>query len=235
MVASLGGSRLLAVGRIGALAENLKQLIAPRTCADVRIDTSCYKHLIDDNWDFHAYQSILVNVENVDAVMESLDVVATLRANNMTSKIFVIITGSGNYKKVKYYLAGADHCIKVSASSNKELAEFSELINRSPCAHATQLLLDPTCMCILGEKEKLDISFIDMKVLEVFAQSGNLILSHDEIARIMGLNVNFYDPRALEKSISRLRGKIKAHFGVNAIHSVRGYGYRLTRGLILST
>jgi DNA-binding response OmpR family regulator len=60
-------------------------------------------------------------------------------------------------------------------------------------------------------------------------------LSHDEIAKAMGLNINFYDPRALEKSISRLRGKIKSTYGTNAIQSIRGHGYRLSRGLISST
>ncbi|WP_256351701.1 helix-turn-helix domain-containing protein, partial [Pseudomonas gingeri] len=39
------------------------------------------------------------------------------------------------------------------------------------------------------------------------------------------------DSRALEKSISRLRGKIKSHYGSNIIQSIRGYGYKLSRGL----
>jgi DNA-binding response OmpR family regulator len=74
-----------------------------------------------------------------------------------------------------------------------------------------------------------------MKVLEAFSQTKNQILSHDEIAKIIGLNINFYDPRALEKSISRLRGKIKGIYGINAIQSIRGHGYRLIRGLISTT
>jgi hypothetical protein len=35
-----------------------------------------------------------------------------------------------------------------------------------------------------------------MKILEAFAQTSNHILSHDEIASIMGLNTHFYDPSA---------------------------------------
>ena len=40
---------------------------------------------------------------------------------------------------------------------------------------------------------------------------------------------------ALEKSISRLRSKIKAHYGENIIQNIRGYGYKLSRGLICAS
>jgi DNA-binding response OmpR family regulator len=50
----------------------------------------------------------------------------------------------------------------------------------------------------------------------------------------MGLNTKFYDSRALEKSISRLRSKIKAHYGENIIQNIRGHGYKLSRGIIFA-
>jgi len=72
-----------------------------------------------------------------------------------------------------------------------------------------------------------------MKVLEALIQ--NRLLSHNEIASVMGLNTKYYDSRALEKSISRLRSKIKAHYGENIIQNIRGYGYKLSRGLICAS
>ena len=115
----------------------------------------------------------------------------------------------------------------------KENAETLSGIFTSPeWLNNDTLLLDPTRMCLIGNGKKLEVSFAEMKILEAFSQTRSLILSHDEIARVMGLNINFYDPRALEKSISRLRGKIKGVYGTNAIQSIRGYGYRLIRGLI---
>jgi DNA-binding response OmpR family regulator len=85
-------------------------------------------------------------------------------------------------------------------------------------------------MCLYGNGQKLEISFVEMKVLEALIHSR--LLSHDEIASVMGLNTKFYDSRALEKSISRLRSKIKACYGENIIQNIRGYGYKLSRGII---
>ncbi|WP_249675106.1 winged helix-turn-helix domain-containing protein [Pseudomonas abieticivorans] len=232
MMLTSAQTRLLAVGRTCALAEDFKQLIASHAYQNTLIDTLCYKHLEGDTSDIDGYQSIFVEVDRTEAVNESLAVIETLRANNMTPTIYIILSGSGVYNKIKFYLAGADHCLKTSASSDRELSELGEWINGPAPAITPCLLLDPTRMRILGAQEKLDISFIEMKVLDALAKSRNLILSHDEIASVMGLNISFYDPRALEKSISRLRGKIKTHFGINALQSVRGYGYRLARGLI---
>ncbi len=91
-------------------------------------------------------------------------------------------------------------------------------------------MLDQDRMCLYGAGKKLEISFVEMKVLEALIQ--NRLLSHNEIAEVMGLNTKYYDSRALEKSISRLRSKIKAHYGDNIIQNIRGYGYKLSRGFI---
>jgi DNA-binding response OmpR family regulator len=85
-------------------------------------------------------------------------------------------------------------------------------------------------MCIYGGGQKLEISFVEMKVLEALIHKR--LLSHDEIASVMGLNTKFYDSRTLEKSISRLRSKIKAQYGENIIQNIRGYGYKLSHGII---
>lgn len=88
-------------------------------------------------------------------------------------------------------------------------------------------------MCLYGNGKKLEISFVEMKVLEALIQCR--LLSHNEIAEVMGLNTKYYDSRALEKSISRLRSKIKAHYGDNIIQNIRGYGYKLSRGVICAS
>ncbi len=88
-------------------------------------------------------------------------------------------------------------------------------------------------MCLYGDGKKLEISFVEMRVLDALIQ--NRLLSHNEIAGVMGLNTKYYDSRALEKSISRLRSKIKAHYGENIIQNIRGYGYKLSQGLICAS
>lgn len=95
-----------------------------------------------------------------------------------------------------------------------------------------RLTLDQTCLHLSDDKLKLDLAYQEMKVLDALINAQGNILHHDSIAEAMGLNIRLYDSRVLEKSISRLRNKIKRNFGINIIHSVRGYGYRLLRGVM---
>ncbi|TBN48029.1 winged helix-turn-helix domain-containing protein [Pseudomonas sp. BGI-2] len=226
---------ILTIGRTHSLAEGFKTLVTRRVAQDIPVDTSCYNNLFKKNKDAHSYRAVFIIIDCPQAFNESLALVENMRTDNQALIIFVAITGRGTYNKMKYYLAGADHCIKFSMLPEENPDALSEFFNSEEWQQQHHLLLDPTRMCLIENYKKLDVSFPEMKILEAFAETRNQILSHDEIARIMGLNITFYDPRALEKSISRLRGKIKGMYGTNAIQSIRGHGYRLVRGLISTT
>ncbi len=220
------------MGRTRSVAENFRALVARHVHSDIAIDASAYTILHKKNERPDLYRAIFIIIDSPHAFDEGLALVETLRSTNLNPLICAVITGRGAYNKMKYYLAGADCCIKINTLSDENTEFLSEFFSSEEWQRDVNLVLDPTRICLMGTRKKLDISFAEMKILEAFAQTSNHILSHDEIARIMGLNTNFYDPRALEKSISRLRGKIKGMYGTNAIQSIRGYGYRLMRGLI---
>ncbi|MNK88627.1 hypothetical protein D3C87_1085970 [compost metagenome] len=226
---------ILTIGRTHMLAEDFRELVASHAGNEVPVDATCYSNSFNRNMHPELYRAVFIVVDNPQAFIESIALIEGLRANNMASIIFAAITGSGTYNKMKYYLAGADYCVKFSSAPDDNVQVFSDFFGSQEWQSKDNLLLDPTRMCLIGDDKKLDVSFAEMKILEAFSETKNHILSHDEIARAMGLNINFYDPRALEKSISRLRGKIKGMYGTNAIQSIRGYGYRLIRGLISST
>ncbi|MCW8277186.1 winged helix-turn-helix transcriptional regulator [Pseudomonas sp. PCH199] len=226
---------ILTIGRTPMLAEGFRELVASHVGNDVTVDATCYSNSFNRNQHLEFYRAVFIVIDSPQAFTESVALIEGLRANNMASIIFAAITGSGTYNKMKYYLAGADYCIKVNSTLVDSGEEISGILSSPELQVKDSLMLDPTRMCLIADDKKLDVSFAEMKILEAFSQTKSHILSHDEIARIMGLNINFYDPRALEKSISRLRGKIKDMYGTNAIHSIRGYGYRLIRGLISTT
>lgn len=223
---------ILTIGRTQTLVEGFKTLVASHVPNDIPVDTMCYSNSFRKNQDSHSYRAVFIVIDSPQAFVESLALVENMRADNHALIIFVAITGRGTYNKMKYYLAGADYCIKFGTFTDENSDVLSEFFNSAEWQKQHNLLLDPTRMCLIGDYKRLDVSFPEMKILEAFSGTKNQILSHDEIARIMGLNINFYDPRALEKSISRLRGKIKGLYGTNAIQSIRGHGYRLIRGLI---
>lgn len=223
---------VLTLGRTRGVAEHFRTLIAQHVRSDMALEASAYASSYNFNEHVGSYRAIFLIIDSPQALEDNLALVENLRSDNLKPIICAVITGRGAFNKIKYYLAGADICIKLNTLSDDGTESLAEFFTSEEWQRNISLTLDPTRICLMDKSRKLDISFAEMKILEAFAQTGNHILSHDEIAGIMGLNTNFYDPRALEKSISRLRGKIKDMYGTNAIQSIRGYGYRLLRGLI---
>lgn len=223
---------VLILGRTRGVAEHFRTLIAQHVRSDMVLEASAYASSYNFNEQVGSYRAIFLVIDSPQALEDNLALVENLRSDNLKPIICAVITGRGAFNKIKYYLAGADICIKLNTLSDDGTELLAEFFTSEEWQRDINLTLDPTRICLMDKSRKLDISFAEMKILEAFAQTGNHILSHDEIAGIMGLNTNFYDPRALEKSISRLRGKIKDMYGTNAIQSIRGYGYRLLRGLI---
>ncbi|MBC3778730.1 winged helix-turn-helix domain-containing protein [Pseudomonas sp. SWRI99] len=223
---------VLTLSRTRGVAEHFRALVAPHVRIDIPLEASEYTGYFNQNEYLGSYRAIFLVIDSPQALEDNLALVESLRSDNLKPLICAVITGRGAFNKIKYYLAGADACIKLNTLSDDSADLLAEFFNSEEWQRDINLTLDPTRICLMSTSKKLDISFAEMKILEAFAQTGNHILSHDEIAGIMGLNTNFYDPRALEKSISRLRGKIKEMYGTNAIQSIRGYGYRLMRGLI---
>lgn len=223
---------VLILGRTRGVAEHFRTLIAQHVRSDMVLEASAYASSYNFNANVESYRAIFLVIDSPQALEDNLALVENLRSDNLKPIICAVITGRGAFNKIKYYLAGADICIKLNTLSDDGAELLGEFFTSEEWQRDINLTLDPTRICLMDKSKKLDISFAEMKILEAFAQTGNHILSHDEIAGIMGLNTNFYDPRALEKSISRLRGKIKDMYGTNAIQSIRGYGYRLLRGLI---
>jgi len=223
---------VLTLGRTRGVAEHFSALVARHVRADITLEASSYTHSYNSNERSGSYRAIFVIIDSPQATEDNLALVKSLRDDNLAPVICAVITGRGAFNKIKYYLAGADFCIKFNTLSDESFELLADFFNSEEWQRDVNLILDSTRICLSDNSKRLDISFAEMKILEAFSLNSNHILSHDEIASIMGLNTNFYDPRALEKSISRLRGKIKDVYGTNAIQSIRGYGYRLTRGLI---
>ncbi len=223
-------SNVLAIARTPSKSEDFRALLVRTVANNLKVDTRCYGQLTDAQESHEHYRAIIIEIDTPSASQQTLDIIRKTRDEHPGSTIFVVVTFASTLSKTKYYLAGADYCVKVvETSPEKKLSLFDDFLSENAHRHCG-LVLDQDRMCIYGDGKKLEISFVEMKVLEALIQ--NRLLSHNEIAGVMGLNTKYYDSRALEKSISRLRSKIKAHYGENIIQNIRGYGYKLSRGLI---
>lgn len=227
-------SNVLAIARTQSKSEDFRALIVRTVTDDLKVDTRYYEQLVDPHESHGTYRAIIIEIDTPSASNQTLEIIRKTRDKNPGCTIFVVITFASTLSKTKYYLAGADYCIKViETSPEKKSSLFEDLLSETARLNRCALVLDQDRMCIHGDGKKLEISFVEMKVLEALIQRR--LLSHNEIAAVMGLNTKYYDSRALEKSISRLRSKIKAHYGDNIIQNIRGYGYKLSRGLICAS
>lgn len=224
-------SNVLAIARTQSKSQDFRELIVRTVPNNLKVDTLSYGQLIDHRDSHEQYRAVIIEIDTPSASQQTLDIIKKTRTENPDCTIFVIVTFATTLSKTKYYLAGADYCIKVVENSpEKKLSLFAAFLSETYWVSNADLILDQDRMCIYRGGHKLEISFVEMKVLEALIH--HRLLSHDEIASVMGFNPKFYDSRALEKAISRLRSKIKAHYGENIIQNIRGYGYKLSHGLI---
>ena len=72
----------------------------------------------------------------------------------------------GAVNKLKYYLAGADACIKLNTLGDDSEELLTEFFSSEDWQRDINLTLDPMRICLLDSRRKLDISFAEMKILE---------------------------------------------------------------------
>ncbi|WP_223488197.1 winged helix-turn-helix domain-containing protein [Pseudomonas sp. A-RE-19] len=220
---------ILAVGRTWRSAEKLRQLFVSNL---THIYTLDYPNPLSLDIETQTLNTVLIDIETPATLNYCLALIKQLRTTPTELAIIVAINYRSPHTKVECYLAGADHCINVPNDDDEKTRLLSELFETPEWQPRVKLTLDQTCLHLYSDEYKLDLAYQEMKALDALINAEGHILHHDCMAESMGLNIKLYDSRVLEKSISRLRNKIKKHFGINIIHSVRGYGYRLLRGVV---
>jgi len=220
---------ILAIGRTRGSAERLRELLVSDFS---HIAISGYPSPSDCGFEIRSHRAVIIEIDTPSALNNSLALIRRIRSENIWSTILAIINSPCSLTRTKCFFAGADHCITLPTVQDEKIKFLSELFKSPEWLPEIKLVLDQTCLCLYEYKRKLDISYQEMKVLDALVSAQGNMLSHDNIAKAMGWNIKFYDPRVLEKSISRLRSKIKKAFDINIVISVRGFGYRLLRGVI---
>jgi DNA-binding response OmpR family regulator len=220
---------ILAIGRTWRSTEKLRQLFVPNLTHVYTLDHPNPPSL---DIETQTLDTVLIDIESPSTLNDCLALIKKLRTNPAELAIIVAINYRSPNTKIECYLAGADHCINVPNDQDEKARLLSELLETPEWQPSVKLTLDQTCLHLYNDEYKLDLAYQEMKALDALINAEGNILHHDCMAESMGLNIKLYDSRVLEKSISRLRNKIKKHFGINIIHSVRGYGYRLLRGVV---
>ncbi|WP_224792102.1 helix-turn-helix domain-containing protein [Pseudomonas fluorescens] len=220
---------ILTFTRTQALAESLQQLTASEA---LHIDTSISFKSPNQMCEMDSVDAIFIEVNAPSAIDESLDLVKKIRLASHASDIFMLFTHPKSFSSANCYLAGVDHCVKLPGDQLEKTNLLSTIFHDSVWNAKIKLTLDRTRLLLYADVNKVEISYTEMTILEALINAPQHIMSHNSIAKTLDPNVVFYDPRALEKTISRLRTKIRNAYNIELIHSVRGFGYRLRRGVI---
>ena len=210
-----------------ALVDDIKQLVT----TEVRHLDAC-DTLGNMACDFSTTEAAFIEVNAPEVVNDSLELLKHIRTINEAACIYILVTHNKSFNSTHYYLAGADHCIKLPVDPLEKQALLSRTLAESHWATTTYLTLDRTRLLLCSASQKIDISYTEMIIIDALLQAPQHALSQDSIAKTLDPNIVFYDPRALEKTISRLRTKIKKYYHLELIFSVRAFGYRLRRGTI---
>lgn len=181
---------------------------------------------------FTRAEAIFFEVHTPEVINESIERVRLIRQTNKLACIFVLATHTKSFSSINFYIAGADHCVKLPNNSQDRQNLLSCTLEDSHWKKPIKLYLDRTRLLLCSANKKLEITYTEMTIIDALIHAPEHVMSQDNIAKALDPNIVFYDPRALEKTISRLRTKIKRIFNLELILSVRAFGYRLRRGTV---
>lgn len=210
-----------------ALVDDIEQL-----AASSRQPFDACDGLSSQAYEFDGVEAVFIEVNAPERLNESLELIKVIRLSNQSACIFILVTHTKSFSSINSYLAGADHCLKLPADPSEKKVLLASAIKDSHWKVPSQLVLDRTRLLLSCTQKRVEISYTEMIILDALLHAPQHVMSQDDIAKTLDPNVVFYDPRALEKTISRLRTKIKKAYNLELIFSVRAFGYRLRRGTV---
>lgn len=209
------------------LADDIKQLVSS---AVLHVDAS--EIATSQAQDFAGIEAVFVEVHTPESTNDSIELIKKVRQVNQMACVFILVTHTKSFSSINCYVAGADHCLKLSNDPQEKINLLSRTLEESHWKSSVQLYLDRTRLLLCSSTTTLEISYTEMTIIDALIEAPEHVMSQDSIAKTLDPNIVFYDPRALEKTVSRLRTKIKKTYNLELILSVRAYGYRLRRATV---
>ena len=211
-----------------ALLEHLRKFISP----DI-MPLSAFNNTKARDSDWHAVKAVFIEAGMASHLDDSLEIIKQVRTVNQRASIFVLVTHPSALSSVDYHIAGADYCIKLPGNAQDKTSVLVRTLNESCWNHAPlQLRLDRTKLHLCSATSTLELTHTEMMIIDTLLRAPHQVMSYEHIVKALAATIVFYDPRALEKAISRLRTKIKNAHQLKLIFSVRSFGYRLRRSSV---
>ncbi|TWR88190.1 winged helix-turn-helix transcriptional regulator [Pseudomonas saxonica] len=211
-----------------ALLNHLRTVISPDT-----MPLGTFNKTKDMDYDLNSVKAVFIEAGIASHLDDSLEIIKQVRTVNQRACIFVLVTHPGTLSNVDYHIAGADYCIKLPGNEQDKTRLLVRALNESRWNYApVQLRLDRTKLRLCSATRTLELTHTEMMILDTLLRAPHQVMSYEHLVKALAATIVFYDPRALEKAISRLRTKIKNAHQLKLISSVRSFGYRLRRSSV---
>lgn len=160
--------------------------------------------------------------------IDGLKVCAKLRSEGIHTPILMLTAKSTTEDKVVGLDSGADDYLTKPFAFTELLARLRALLRRPTKESGLQLscddiTLDTKSFVVMKNKEQIELSSKEFALLEYLIRHKGIILTKEQITD----HVWDYDSNILPNTIEVYIKKLRKKLGVEAIKTIRGFGYRM--------
>ena len=163
---------------------------------------------------------------------DGLDVLAAIRRAGIKTPVLVLTARDAVPDRIRGLDLGADDYVLKPVDLHELAARLRALVRRAhgqpqECLSAQDIVLDPASRIVRRAGEQVALSTREFDLLQAFMLGADRVLSREQLEQQLYSWGQEVESNAIEVHIHNLRRKL----GPALIHTVRGVGYMLQRGL----
>ena len=181
----------------------------------------------------HSYDAIVLDI--MMPGMNGYTVCERLRAEGDWTPILMLTAKDGEWDEVEALDTGADDFLSKPFSYAVLVARLRSLVRRGArerpvVLEAGDLRLDPATKRVQRGGTEIELTSRELAVLDYLMRNVGDVVSKRQVLENVW-DVDFEgDPNIVEVYVRHLRNKVDRPFGRASIETLRGSGYRLSRG-----
>jgi len=186
----------------------------------------------------------LAQAFNFDAIVldvmlpgiDGFEIARRLRQNRNYTPILILTARDALPDMVTGLDIGADDYLTKPFSFTELSARLRAVSRRGPIVHGPQLkvadlVLDPATHGIFRGKREIILTRKEYALLELLMRNAGRILTHNTIIEAVWGTDQPVDDNTLQALVKLLRHKIDRDHEIKLIETVRGFGYRIRKGI----
>lgn len=184
----------------------------------------------------HPFESIIL-----DAMLPGMDgfsVAKSLRNAKVATPILMLTARDATTDKVRGLDAGVDDYLTKPFAFDELFARLRALSRRASVTQTMSyqledLELNPLTHTAFKAGQEIALTRTEFLLLEFLMRNPHVVLRRDAIIDAVWGYERTVENNTLDAFMKQLRSKIDSNFEIKLIHTVRGFGYKLTTNRIL--